>query len=93
MFFKGKKNLAPEIYSTDYKRLTPLSRFARIDRQVGGFKKGDLVRLASGSHGTVEWIGCYYDKKLERAADLIVGVKLVSCQYIVLKANVGEFRL
>ena len=92
MFFcKGKRNSTdykpqtpsnPEIYSTDYKRQAPLSRFARIDRQVGGFRKGDQVRLASGSHGTVEWIGCYYDKKLEKAADLIVGVKLVSCQYI-----------
>ena len=76
IIFAAKEEKNPTTIS--YKRQSPTSRFARIDEPVDGFKRGDKVKLLSGSIGTIEWIGCYYTKKLEDVGDHIVGVKLVS---------------
>ena len=76
IIFAAKEEKNPT--TSSYKRQTPGSRFARIDEPVDGFKKGDEVKLLSGSIGKIEWIGCYYKMKLEDVGDHIVGVKLVS---------------
>ena len=76
IIFSAKEEKYPT--TSSYKRQTPGSRFARIDEPVDGFKRGDKVKLSSDSIGTIEWIGCYYNIKLNTPGDHIVGVKLVS---------------